>query len=205
MIERGTKINSWTYLYPSKSKKHYGWFQCDCGEKRCVSVYTVLNGKSKSCKHCSWNKFGLEKNDYNAIIYSRRRAINRCYNKNNPSYKRYGGRGISVCKEWLESQDSFVTWALSNGWERGLSLDRIDNDKNYSPDNCRWANAKKQANNRSSCIFIEHDGETKTMMEWCEFLGVPHWLPNNRWQRGERNFSELFSPVDKRTGVVIYY
>lgn len=205
MIERGTKINSWTYLRPSPDKKNYGWFRCDCGEERCILIYTVVKGQSKKCKHCTWNIYGLTQKDYNSIIYARRRAINRCYNPRYTNYERYGGRGISVCKEWLERQDSFVKWSISNGWKKGLSLDRIDNDGNYSPENCRWTTAKKQANNRSDCIYIEHNGEVKTMMEWCESLNIPHWLPNNRWKRGERNFDKLFSLVDKRSGVMLHY
>jgi len=72
----------------------------------------------------------------------------RCYNPNAISYPNYGGRGISICKEWLESTQAFVEWALNNGYEPGLSIDRIDVDGNYTPENCRWVNMKIQANNK---------------------------------------------------------
>lgn len=206
MIEVGTKINSWTYLGPSKNGKvNYGSFRCDCGEIRDVIICSVIKEKSKSCKHCTWNRFGLTQKDYNLIIYARRRAIGRCYNQKYPMYHRYGGRGITVCAEWLESQDAFVRWAMENGWREGLSLDRIDNDGNYCPENCRWATAKEQARNKSTCIYLEHDGKRKSMMEWCEEYGVPHHLPLNRWNRGERSFEELFSRIDRRTGAMLYY
>lgn len=205
MIDIGTKINSWTYLRPSDSTKNYGWFACDCGETRCVSIYTVVKEQSKSCGHCAWNKHGLTQKDYNSIIYARRRAINRCYNPQYAQYARYGGRGIKVCDEWLESQEKFVEWAVKSGFKSGLSLDRIDNDKEYSPQNCRWATPKQQANNRSVCIYLEHNGVTKTMMEWCEEYGVPHHLPLNRWKRGVTRFEDLFSLVDRGTGAMLHY
>lgn len=206
MIEIGTKINSWTYIgRPENRKRGYGVFRCDCGETKTISVYTVVSEKSKSCKHCAWNRFGISKDEYNLIIYARRRAINRCYNPTYENYRRYGGRGLTVCQEWLDSQEAFVQWAINNGWKQGLSLDRIDNDKGYFPENCRWASAKEQARNKSSCIYLTHNGETKTMIEWCEEFHVPHWLPDNRWKRGIRNFDELFSFIDRGTGAMLHY
>lgn len=204
MIEAGDKINSWTYIQKADNPR-YGLFRCDCGEEKRVFISSVINETSKCCGHCARNRYGLSKEDYNAIIYARRRAMMRCYNPKTASFKRYGGRGIKVCDEWLESQDAFIKWSLANGWRKELSLDRIDNDKDYSPTNCRWATAKEQANNRSNCIYIVHDGMRKTMMEWCEELGIPHWLPNNRWRRGERDFSKLFDTTNRETGAVLYY
>lgn len=206
MIDVGTKINKWTYIgEPSNGKPYYGRFRCECGAEKDVHIPSVTGAQSRSCGKCMSFKYGLNKTDYRTIYAARIRAIDRCYNPKNPSYERYGPRGITVCEEWRTSSESFIRWAVENGWKRGMSLDRIDNDKGYSPDNCRWATLKQQANNRSDNIYLEHDGVTRTMKEWCEVFNVPHFLPCNRYRRGERNFDELFSLIDKRSGVMLHY
>lgn len=206
MIEVGTKINSWTYIGPPQNgKRNYGSFKCDCGTVKDVSIYSVIKEKSKSCKCCTWNRYGLSKEDYRTILAARSHALQRCYNPKNPSYLRYGPRGITVCTEWAEDVDAFVRWAIANGWKRGLSLDRIDNDGNYEPGNCRWATAKEQARNKSTCVYLTHNGVTKTLIEWCEEYGVPHYLPLNRLHRGCTNFNDLFAKVDMQTGGDLYY
>lgn len=98
----------------------------------------------------------------------------RCYNVNNTGYKNYGGRGIAICDEWLESPESFQEWALNNGYTDKLTIDRINNDKGYSPDNCRWATMKQQANNKRNNHFVTYNGETHTISEWADSLGVDY-------------------------------
>lgn len=111
-------------------------------------------------------------------------AISRCTKPSNTNYKRYGGRGIKVCDEWLNDFHAFKNWALSNGYREGLTLDRIDFNKGYSPDNCRWATYIEQNNNRSSNNFYTIDGETKTLPDWCRFFGVNYNLVRARISRG---------------------
>jgi hypothetical protein len=94
----------------------------------------------------------------------------RCYDKNNPSYKNYGGRGIRVCKEWVNDYDRFVS---DMGFvPDGMSLDRIDTNKHYTPDNCKWSTVKEQLNNQRRNRVIKHAGKTRTMSQWAEDLGV---------------------------------
>lgn len=106
---------------------------------------------------------------------------NRCYNSNQPSYKDYGARGITICTEWLNKEKvntgkalatkgwlSFQSWALSHGYSDGLTIDRIDNSKGYSPDNCRWVSRKVQNNNHRNNHWNTMEGQTKTMAQWCE-------------------------------------
>ena len=94
----------------------------------------------------------------------------RCYNENNPKYKNYGGRGIEVCDEWLDFKN-FHEWAISHGFEKGLSLERIDNDKGYCPENCRWATMLEQAKNKRTNIMITYNGITDTLQGWTKRLG----------------------------------
>lgn len=95
----------------------------------------------------------------------------RCNNPNVPNYKDYGGRGIKVCNEW-NSFENFEAWARSNGYADNLSIDRIDTNGDYCPENCRWATDKEQANNKRNNKFITFNGKTQTMKQWAEELGI---------------------------------
>lgn len=104
----------------------------------------------------------------------------RCYRKEHNSYKYYGGRGITVCDEWLNNFQAFYDWALDSGYQEKLTLDRVDNNGNYDPSNCRWATPKQQANNTRANHLITHNGETKTVSEWAELLGITHQALDDR-------------------------
>ena len=100
---------------------------------------------------------------------------NRCYNPQNKFYKDYGGRGITVCSEWLDKKNghkNFREWALENGWKEGYSIDRINVNGNYEPSNCRWATPTEQANNRRNNNFVTINGVTKTTTEWAKQIGI---------------------------------
>lgn len=109
--------------------------------------------------------------------------MSRCYNENAANYKYYGAVGISVCEEW-HNADCFGVWAKSSGWFDGATLDRIDNNKGYSPENCKWSTKKEQAKNRRTTRLITHNGETHNLTEWAEILGVDRKLLINRLWRG---------------------
>lgn len=99
--------------------------------------------------------------------------INRCENPNRKAYSRYGGRGIKVCEEWHDFIN-FYNWAINNGYQENLSIDRIDNKGNYEPSNCRWATAKEQSINRSSNRYFTINGETRCLKEWCEIYNISY-------------------------------
>lgn len=108
-------------------------------------------------------------------IYSRMK--DRCYNPKNVRYHCYGGRGITICKEWLApyyGYKNFKKWALSHGYRDDLSIDRIDVNKGYSPNNCRWLTNKEQCNNKTDNHFVTYKGKTQTLTQWCEELNLDY-------------------------------
>lgn len=133
------------------------------------------------------------------VIHSN--MIQRCSNPNHPYYGRYGGRGITVCPEW-KSRKEFRSWALKNGYDETLTLDRINNDKGYSPDNCRWVSLKTNCNNRSSSHKIEAFGECHSLLEWSEKLGISYNTLKKRVCAGERDNERLLRPSLRKKEVI---
>ena len=107
----------------------------------------------------------------------------RCYNPNYFLYHRYGERGIKVCEDWKQSFVKFRDWALNNGYADGLTLDRIDNDGDYCPENCRWTTITKQSNNRRTNRILTLNGEKDTMANWARKTGIPYWVIQERLDR----------------------
>lgn len=108
----------------------------------------------------------------------------RCYNPSCPHFSHYGARGILICDEWKNDFSAFMGWAKNSGYKSGLTLDRIDNNKGYSPDNCRWVDFVCQANNTRRNVFIEKDGIQKTPRAWARELGLHHDLICTRLKNG---------------------
>lgn len=109
--------------------------------------------------------------------------LDRCYRKKARNYYMYGGRGIKVCDEW-HNIENFEKWAEQSGYREGLTLDRIDVNGDYSPDNCRWASRYEQANNRRNTVLVRYNGETHSISEWAEITGINRSTLNNRYWRG---------------------
>jgi hypothetical protein len=123
----------------------------------------------------------------------------RCYNPDNPRYADWGGRGITVCVEWV-GYIEFRDWALANGWRRGLQIDRIDNDKDYSPDNCRITTQEVNANNSRKNVHLTWEGRTLTLAQWAREMGIRPQALQHRVYRGwsvERIFTQ---PYRQRRG-----
>lgn len=156
---------------------------CDCGGTKVTSEDNLKRGHCKSCGcllkgNGGKSIYGTNHGESSTRLYKIwARMKERCYLKSSPSYARYGGRGIAVCDEWNESFLAFKEWALSNGYNDSLTIDRIDNDMGYSPDNCRWATYKEQGNNRRTNRYESYNGKTQTVSQWAEEFGVPYvWL-----------------------------
>ena len=125
-----------------------------------------------------------EKRKHLAIVLCGMRK--RCYKPKSNCYKNYGGRGIMVCDEWMgkDGQKNFYKWAVENGYKKGMTIDRIDNNGNYTPDNCRWATPKTQAYNRSTNSYITIHGKTQTVSEWADEIGISRGAMQNRLRYG---------------------
>lgn len=165
--------------------------QCDCGRIKEVKSGNLRSGKTKSCG-CITSENTTKRNKQNAVhggCGTRLYTIwldmrQRCYNDKSINWHLYGGRGIKVCKEWDEDFAEFRDWALSHGYDNELQLDRIDNDGNYEPNNCKWSSRVEQGNNRRTCVYITINGERKTLSEWCEKTGISRYTAYSRIRRG---------------------
>ena len=148
---------------------------CDCGTERIVLAYNLRNGHTQSCGCQSLEKrtaartkhHGTGERLYRIWSHMKRRCTNPEYCK----YEYYGGRGINLCDEWM-NYISFRQWAINNGYQDGLTIDRIDNNSGYSPSNCRWVDMKIQSNNRRGNRILECYGESKTLAEWADYSGI---------------------------------
>ena len=117
--------------------------------------------------------------------------ITRCTNPNREQWMDYGGRGITVCNEWRHDAAAFIHWALANGWQPGLTIERIDNDGGYFPDNCTWTTRDAQNRNRRSTIKVTWNGKTQCIMDWCNELGLNHFTVYKRMKRGKQPLAAL--------------
>lgn len=127
------------------------------------------------CKHCCYidgEKFYYQNQEWHnkTLRHIFTGIITRCYNPNDKSYRWYGAKGIKVCHEWLQDRLSFEDWALNNGYQDGLTIDRIDEDKDYCPENCRWVTLANNAKYKSTTTLLEVDGVIHTGREWSELL-----------------------------------
>jgi hypothetical protein len=149
--------------------------ECDCGNKLIVIGKDLRNGNTKSCgclrKEAVGVRFRTHGQAESRLYYIWLTMKQRCENPNSTKAKDYCHRGITICREW-HSFEAFQEWALANGYAENLTIDRIDNNKDYSPDNCRWTDNKTQANNRRSNVLLTFNGITQTIAQWAEQLGI---------------------------------
>lgn len=173
----GKRVGDYTitkYLY-SKNRTRYWECECICGDV--IIKSTSYLGRSKClCKRQIMENMKYRKNIRNIL----EKMKSRCYNSDDKSYKNYGGRGIKVCDEWLNCSNKFIDWAIKNGYKQGLSIDRIDNNGNYEPNNCRFVDDFVQANNKRNNLFIQYDNRTQTLKQWCRELGLPYRKTHKR-------------------------
>ena len=122
----------------------------------------------------------------------------RCYNSNTTNYKRYGGRGITMCDEWKDNFQTFYDWAMSHGYSDDLTIDRIDNNGNYEPSNCRWVDMKKQTRNNSRNHIVKLNGIERPLIEWTEIYKINYKTVRDRLKRGWNYEKALTEPVETK-------
>jgi len=178
---------------PSSTSGAHRWYtNCECGKAdHVVSARNLLMGISQSCGCLRMEKMqaASTKHGYahdgcvSPEWHAWATMIQRCYNRNNPAWSRYGGRGISVCDQWKDSFPSFIR-DMGDRPGPGYSIDRIDNNGNYERDNCRWATSTQQNRNRRSNRMIEYDGRSLSLAEWAESYHIPYSTLSARLKRG---------------------
>lgn len=158
----------------NKGKETMWLCKCDCGKESIVFSSNLLKGHTKSCGCLKKESKGNLKHGFSAtkLGYIYCNIKNRCFNVKCKEYKFYGGRGIKLCSEWLKDAKKFYEWATNNGYKEGLTIDRIDVNGNYEPNNCRWISRKEQNKNRRTNILITYNNETYILNDWSKRTGI---------------------------------
>ena len=201
---KGQIFGRLTVLQQSKQKKYNcpAWVcRCQCGNKTLVRRSDLTRLKIQSCG-CFRREVSTQRQTihgdagkhpsklYNVWISMKKR----CSNKNNKDYANYGGRGIKVCEQWLDFVP-FKEWAKESDYREGLQIDRINNDGDYCPTNCRWVTPKENARNRRKTLWGTINGETKPLSEWCEIYKIAYRLVYARLSRGWDLLDALTKPL----------
>lgn len=175
--------------------------RCECGNTAVVLNYNLLNGHTLSCgclqkeksKECA-TTHGLSKTRLHRTWAHMKE---RCTNPNVRNYDGYGGRGITLCDEWMTFAP-FAKWAIENGYSDDLTIERIDNNSGYSPNNCRWATPFEQASNKRSNHTLTIDGVTDTMTNWARKFNIKPTTVFDRLHKGWSEYEALTTPVGRK-------
>lgn len=173
------------FFYPNAKKQiRYKYFylcRCSCGKEFITDKQAIVHEHTKSCgcysKSDEFKQILRDKNTTHGLTGTRiykiwRGMKDRCNNPNDQHYKWWGERGIKVCEEWENSFETFYQWALDNGYKGNLTIERIDVNKGYNPDNCTWISNSKQQENRTNAVRLTLNGETHSFKEWAKITGI---------------------------------
>jgi hypothetical protein len=187
-----------------RGKEQYWLFKCDCGAAKVMCERSVRRGQVKSCgclhseRTCARNSrrttHGHSNRRLGGIFYG---MLSRCHRPSSSGYAGYGGRGISVCDLWRNDPCKFIAWALANGYEDELQIDRRNNDADYSPENCRWVTRRVNGNNKRNNHLIEWNGHVRTAAEWGRITGLTGFIIIGRLRCGWPVETALTAPVNR--------
>lgn len=195
--------------YQQSGKPVRRWLcRCDCGNEKVIYHASLRNGNTKSCgcgceenRKRLMNKLGQHKNSN--YLYPRLRGIMvsmryRCYNPKAAEYDRYGGRGIRICDEWMDKKtgvSNFINWSLNNGYKEDLTIDRIDNNKGYSPQNCKWSDRFEQMANTSKSNITTYNGKQYCLASLARELGLSATTVSKWYFRGNKTGEEILEAI----------
>lgn len=172
---------------------------CDCGNQVVCRAYNLQNGHTRSCgclhEEGSRTTHGMKRTRLYRIWEGMK---TRCNNPGSQRYEDYGGRGVKVCPEW-ESFEAFRDWAMESGYQDHLTIDRQNNDGDYSPENCRWATMEVQQSNKRNNFLLTHNGKTLTVSQWAAETGIERRTITKRKKLGWSDDEALTVPVRKHT------
>ena len=171
--------------HKENGRKYY-LCQCDCGNFKIVSNHSLKSGNTKSCG-CLHKEILIQRNKDNRVHHPEnerllriwRAMLHRCYKETDEHYDYYGGRGIKVCDGWHDFE-TFQKWALANGYADNLTIDRLDGNKDYCPENCSWATMTVQNNHKSDTKWLTYKGKTQSLSDWCRELGLDYFRTKAR-------------------------
>lgn len=173
-----------------KRERYYWKCKCDCGRIKEVRTDCLTGGLVQSCgclkkeqNRINLTKFHRHKLSHTKLWDTYYSMKSRCYDPADKRYKDYGGRGIKVCEEWKNSFDEFANWAVSHGFDKNLQIDRINNNGDYSPENCRWVTQKENCRNRRSNVLIEYNGKMITLVEFSEIMNIPYKVAYSKYRK----------------------
>ena len=174
--------------------------KCSCGNIFETKLYYITNKNHKiiSCGKCG-NKYNYSKpSERQRLSAVLRNMIDRCYNESAKDYKWYGARGIKVCDDWINSANSFIDWSISNGYKKGLSIDRINNNIGYYPNNCRWVTIKDQQNNRRNNVRYNFNNQLMTLPQIAEKVKINYNTIRSRLRKGMSFEESINTPLMRR-------
>lgn len=188
-------------IIPEGETKNKWFCRCDCGNECLVRTSDLRNGRTQSCG-CLKRELDFQRNRTHGLSHTRLHKIwrhmkDRCLNPNSKSYKDYGGRGIVICEEWKNNFENFMEWALASGYKSNLTIERIDVNGNYEPNNCCWIPLIEQAKNRRTTHYLTFNNETHNIREWSKIIGISENAIHHRLKSGWSIEKTLTTPSRK--------
>lgn len=184
----GTWFGRWFVIEraPNKGEAVMWRCRCFCGSEKIVHGTSLKSGVSTMCRRCSYlsRKPRLHGLTHHPLYRIWQRIKSSTTNQNHQDYEWYGGKGVRVCEEWFNDFPKFYEWSIANGYQPGLTIDRIEVNGHYEPSNCRWVPFKEQTLNKTNNVYLTHEGITLTIHEWSKITGIKPTTLYGRFHKG---------------------